>query len=72
MRQWVALIEQAAVDELERDPRLADLDWLKRFIVQQRDEHKSGKQKGVSLAKNPPAALEPLLDGPVEILGAAE
>lgn len=71
MRAWCGLMEQAAIEELERDPRLADLAWLKRHVVQRRDEHKLGKKVTLSLDKNPPAPL-PVPDEPVDFMDAAE
>lgn len=51
MRQWCQLLQEAAAEALVHDDRLADLDWIKRHVVARREEHKTGKRKGVSLQK---------------------
>lgn len=65
MRNWSALVEDAAAEALRFDDRLADVDWIKRHIVKARELHKRGKQPGVSLIKGlkkieTPARAEPI------------
>lgn len=68
MRAWCELLEKAATEELARDPRLADTAWLKRYIVTERDAHKKGTRKPVSLVKGVKDVDEPIPEGPVELL----
>ena len=51
MRQWCQLLEEAATEALVHDDRLGDVDWIRRHVVARRDEHKTGKRKGISLQK---------------------
>jgi hypothetical protein len=51
MREWCDALEEAAADALQFDARLTDQDWLKRFIVAERDAHKHGVRPAVSLVK---------------------
>ncbi|MEO5807007.1 Arm DNA-binding domain-containing protein [Devosia sp.] len=67
MRAWCELLEKAATEELARDPRLGDITWLKRHIVTERDAHKKGVRRPVSLVKSVSVLDDPVPPGPIEL-----
>lgn len=67
MRNWVDLVEQAAVEAVEFDKRLQDVDWLKRYVVAERDAHKNGKRPPVSLTKGVKVVVPPMSPDPVAL-----